>query len=563
MSIPSEPQGSLDRFFPPAQEDTGAQPAAGPTRASDPLQRFAEESGGPQQRGSRPRESPQEWQYAQEWQNDRPSPPPEQSPQRWGVEPSTPPAQPQRSYSGPPVAAEPPLAEPAQPAGPPPQQQQTYDQAPAAAQRWGVQPSAPAAAPEQYSGQPAQPGQEITQPVQPAQPVQPVQPAQPAAHVPWTPETALAQYARTQQSAQPAAQPVREPWAEEQTQATPVRNQAMPDWMDEPLDPRYVDERVGDDEQSLTYNADRLDLVGKRKLPPGRGWRKWLYWMTFRSLNLGLSPAEVAYAEMVEAIRQPIRGDYKIGVVSLKGGVGKTTTTVTLGSVFAQLRKGDRVVALDGNPDFGNLVSRVPRQTNTTVKDLLADGDLSRYGDVRHHTSQNSHGLEVVAGERDLAQSERFSKSEYERVMAVLQRHYSLLFTDCGTGLINEAMAGVLDTANSLILVSSMTVDGARAASANIEWLLIHGHQHLVERAVVILNTNKQGKGGANVDQLKKHFSPYVRAVHVIPFDDHLAEGGEVNLELLDKATKRSFEELAELIASDFPSATGRHRTLA
>ena len=122
-------------------------------------------------------------------------------------------------------------------------------------------------------------------------------------------------------------------------------------------------------------------------------------------------------------------------------------------------------------------------------------------------------------------------------------------------------MAGVLETADSLILVSSMTVDGARAASASIEWLLIHGHQHLVRRSLVILNTNKQGKSRANVDQLKDHFSPYVRAVHVIPFDDHLAEGGEVDLELLDEKTKRSFEELAELIATDFPNATGgRHR---
>jgi MinD-like ATPase involved in chromosome partitioning or flagellar assembly len=333
----------------------------------------------------------------------------------------------------------------------------------------------------------------------------------------------------------------------------------MADWMDEPVDARFIDKRMGDDEGSLVHSADRLDLVGSRKLPPGHGWRKWLYLLTFKQLNLGLSPAEIAYAEMVETIRQPIRGDYKIGVASLKGGVGKTTTTVTLGSVFAQHRKGDRVVALDGNPDFGNLVSRVPRQTNTTVKDLLADEDLSRYGDVRHHTSQNVHGLEVVAGERDLAQSERFSMSEYERVMAVLQRHYSLIFTDCGTGLINEAMDGVLKTANALILVSSVTVDGARAASANIEWLTIHGYQHLVSRAVVILNNNKQGKTTANIEQLKEHFSPHVRAVHVIPFDDHLAEGGEVNLKLLKQSTLRAFEELAELIATDFPSATGKH----
>jgi MinD-like ATPase involved in chromosome partitioning or flagellar assembly len=47
--------------------------------------------------------------------------------------------------------------------------------------------------------------------------------------------------------------------------------------------------------------------------------------------------------------------------------------------------------------------------------------------------------------------------------------------------------------------------------------------------------------------------------VHVIPFDDHLAEGGEVNLKLLKQSTLRAFEELAELIATDFPSATGKH----
>lgn len=334
----------------------------------------------------------------------------------------------------------------------------------------------------------------------------------------------------------------------------------LPEWMVEPAEStKYVDERVGSDEASLTSGADRLDLVGSAKLAPGRGWRKWLYYLTFKSWNLGLSPSEVAYAEMIARIRQPIHGDYKIGVMSLKGGVGKTTTTVTLGSTFAELRKGDRVVAVDGNPDFGNLVSRVPRQTNTTVKDLLADGELERYGEVRQHTSQNIHGLEVVAGERDLAQSEVFSKAEYDRVMGVLQKHYSLIFTDCGTGQINEVMAGVLDSAHALILVSSMTVDGARAVSANIEWLRLHGHQHLVERAVVILNTNKQGRSSANVEQLQEHFGPHVRAVHVIPFDDHLAEGDVVNLALLHKKTVRAFEELAELIAADFPNATGKH----
>ncbi|WP_102145579.1 AAA family ATPase [Mycobacterium hubeiense] len=559
MSINHDSQDSYDRFFPPAQDNTGGQPAVGPKGHTWP-RHGADPGGGNQQPPTGGQPAVDQRQRSGETGGYGGDPraadqrqlhrlPPPAGPYN---SPPLPPPPGERSYSQPAAAPTPPVAEPAQPSEQPaageapanPREQfwtATNDQSsgrPAPQQAW------PDAA---NRAAPAARGDEAARPAAPVWPDEAGRAHAPVQQQPWVDEatTVVPRGWVARQPQQPTYQP-------------PPQSE-QPEWMSEPYDARYVDQRVGDDEKSLTFSADRLDLVGKRKLPPGRGWRKWLYRLSFHSINLGLSPAEVAYAEMVETIRQPIRGDYKIGVVSLKGGVGKTTSTVTLGSVFAQHRKGDRVVALDGNPDFGNLISRVPRQTNTTVKDLLADADLSRYGDVRHHTSQNIHGLEVVAGERDLAQSERFSKSEYERVMAVLQSHYSLIFTDCGTGLINEAMAGVLDTANALILVSSVTVDGARAASANIEWLLIHGHHHLVQRAVVILNQNKQGKTSANIDQLKEHFSPHVRAVHVIPFDEHLAEGGAVNLGLLSKKTLRAFEELAELIATDFPNATGKH----
>lgn len=526
MSVNHDSRDSYDRFF-PKDSDTGEQPAGDTWRDRQAGARDNRES-----TGSQPVAAPDARRYnaapQQEQRSDN-----GQQPQQWGSDPRSPqsvipgrpgwpqqpwPAPPQheqppgndeRTYSHIPIpTSEPPLAEPASGAH---TREQFFHAGPSEDQRaWPhVQP-----APQQAFANPH------------ASPLQSLPGSQPQRHAPATAAPSTTEF-----------------------------TQNLPGWMVESADSNLVDHRVGDDEESLTYTADRLDLIGSRKLPPGRGWRKWLYTLTFHKLNLGLSPIEIAYAEMVTTIRQPITGDYKIAVLSLKGGVGKTTTTVTLGSTFAQLRKGDRVVALDGNPDFGNLVSRVTKQTNTTVKDLLSDKDLDRYGDVRKHTSQNDHGLEVVAGERDLNQSEQFSKDEFERVMAVLERHYTLIFTDCGTGVINEAMAGVLETAHALIMVCSMTVDGARAVSANIEWLRRHGHHHLVERAVVVLNTNKQGKSSANVDQLREHFGPWVRAVHVIPFDDHLAEGAEVHLALLNKETRRAFEELAEIIATDFPSA--------
>ena len=45
-------------------------------------------------------------------------------------------------------------------------------------------------------------------------------------------------------------------------------------------------------------------------------------------------------------------------MLSRKGGAGKTTTALMLGHTFASWR-GDRVVALDANPDAGSLAHRV------------------------------------------------------------------------------------------------------------------------------------------------------------------------------------------------------------
>ena len=49
------------------------------------------------------------------------------------------------------------------------------------------------------------------------------------------------------------------------------------------------------------------------------------------------------------------------------------------------------------------------------------------------------------------------------------------------------------------------------------------------------------------------------RAVQVVPFDDHLAEGAEIDIELVSKPTRRALLELAAMVADDFAIAGGRH----
>ncbi|MDR7171099.1 MinD-like ATPase involved in chromosome partitioning or flagellar assembly [Nocardia kruczakiae] len=357
------------------------------------------------------------------------------------------------------------------------------------------------------------------------------------------------QYSQPQQYAQP------NPYMPGQQAGSPEQYQHAPNPQAPQAQAQYQQFQQGQPPQQYPPNGVTPSLedvpMRRAKKAPGSGWRRAVHHMSGGAINPGMSAEELRLQELVARIRQPVRGDYRIATLSLKGGVGKTTTTMGIGSIFASIR-GDRVIAVDANPDFGTLSQRVPLQTRSTVRDLLLDQQIRSYGDVRRHTSQATSRLEVLASERDPAASESFSEDEYRQVLRVLQRFYNIILTDCGTGLMHSAMAGVLDLAHSLVLISSSAIDGARSAAATLDWLSLHGHDHLVRNAVVVINLPREGSPNVAIQHLREYFLARCRAVHVIPYDPHLAEGAEIDLARLHKNTKRALVELAATVADDF-----------
>ncbi|WP_193044456.1 MinD/ParA family ATP-binding protein [Mycolicibacterium baixiangningiae] len=299
-------------------------------------------------------------------------------------------------------------------------------------------------------------------------------------------------------------------------------------------------------------------LLGQPKPAPSHGWRKWLYLATFKTVNIGESPKAAEQDSLITRVKQPLGGCYRIAVLSLKGGVGKTTITATMGATFASIR-GDRVVAVDANPDRGTLSQKVPLETTATVRHLLRDAEgIERYSDVRAYTSQGPSRLEVLASETDPAVSEAFSSDDYTRTLEVLERYYSLVLTDCGTGLMHSAMTAVLANADVLVVISSGSVDGARSASATLDWLDAHGHQALVANAIAVINAVRPRSGKVDLQKVSDHFSRRCRAVRVVPFDPHLEEGAEISLERLRPTTRDALLELAGVVADGFAGAARR-----
>jgi MinD-like ATPase involved in chromosome partitioning or flagellar assembly len=312
-----------------------------------------------------------------------------------------------------------------------------------------------------------------------------------------------------------------------------------------------------DDDSSPYQDLSTVALLGRRKRAPSEGWRKWLYLASFKLINVGESPKALHRDGLIATVQHPLRDCYRIAVLSLKGGVGKTTITATLGATLASIR-GDRVIAVDANPDRGTLSQKVPLETPATVRHLLRDAEgIATYSDVRGYTSQSPSRLEVLASESDPAVSEAFSSEDYSRTTEVLERFYSLVLTDCGTGLMHSAMAAVLAKADMLVVVSSGSVDGARSASATLDWLDAHGHEDMVRNSVAVINAVRPRSGKVDLRKVVDHFNRRCRAVLEVPFDPHLEEGAEISLERLKPATRQALLELAAVVASGFPGATG------
>ncbi|MFV0496433.1 MinD/ParA family ATP-binding protein [Mycobacterium sp.] len=333
-------------------------------------------------------------------------------------------------------------------------------------------------------------------------------------------------------------------------QEHPGARHGRPEFDPEPQPPSPYQER----QSHAGYPELSADaLLRPVKPPPSEGWRRVLYGLSGQLINLGESPRATRHNNLVAQINRPLSGCYRIAVLSLKGGVGKTTITATLGSTLAAIR-GDRVVAVDANPDRGTLREKVTPGTAATVRDLLRDaGSIERYSDVRRYVSQNSSGLEVLASDSDPSVSEAFDGDDYTRALGILDRFYGLVLTDCGTGLLHSAMPAVLAKADVLIVVAAGSIDGAHSASATLDWLQAHGHEGLVRDSIAVINAVRSNSGKVDLHKVVDHFAQRCRRVQVVPFDPHLEEGGVISLDRLKRETREAVVELAAAVADGFP----------
>ena len=323
-------------------------------------------------------------------------------------------------------------------------------------------------------------------------------------------------------------------------------------------------EQPGDEPRELRTRAERRRLADAGRpfisVAPERpqgGLRRFLYTATGGVINIGPSQKELQEQELIERISRPLRGSHTTAVLSLKGGIGKTSTTVGIGMALAQHR-GDIPCAIDANPDSGDLVERalgeraIQAHQPPSITDLLKQlGQVDSLTALQGYLQQAGR-LHVLAGEQDPALSDSLTAEEWRRIHAEFAKYYSVIVTDCGTGVTHNAMKGILHTADNIVIAAGFAVSGAQRALQTLNWLANHGYERLARESIVVITDKERVSDRVDKQAIQESLRGYCGKLVVVPFDRAVVDGDRINLDMLQEETRRAYMNIAAAMVDGY-----------
>ena len=298
-------------------------------------------------------------------------------------------------------------------------------------------------------------------------------------------------------------------------------------------------------------------LVRPPKAVPQGGIRGAMYRLTSGRVNFGPSQTQIRLAERDSRISRSLERPYSTVFLSFKGGIGKTSTAVGVGLALAQAR-GVPPIAIDADPDSGDLAERLLgedemlRLRPRSITDLV--GDIPRvktWTDLSGYITQVDR-LHVVAGEQDPAVSDSLTADGYRRVHELVQNFFSVVLTDCGTGVTHNAMSGILAKADSVVIATGYAFSGVKRAVSTVDWLASHGYEKLAQEAIIVLTDKDNVSIRVQKDMVRTHLASHSRQVFVVPNDQTVADGDRISLERVHPRTREAWSEIAAALIDGY-----------
>ena len=265
-----------------------------------------------------------------------------------------------------------------------------------------------------------------------------------------------------------------------------------------------------------------------------------------------------------------------VAVLSLKGGVGKTT--IVLGLASAALRRGARTLVVDLDPQCNATATLDPEDTVATLADVL---ETPRPAVLRAAIARSGWGeeVDVLVGSESLEQLndqdpdprrlEKLSRAltELGPLLSDGELPYQLVLLDCPPSL-GRLTRSALMAAHGALLVTEPTlfaVSGAQRAFEAVEKAREEHNPNLSPLGVVVNRVRPQSyEHQYRIAELREHFG---RLVMPVALPDRLAvqqaQGACVPIHQWGTPGAREVSLALNLLLARVlrTSGRGRHRT--
>lgn len=243
-----------------------------------------------------------------------------------------------------------------------------------------------------------------------------------------------------------------------------------------------------------------------------------------------------------EMLQQPVTTGRQIAVTSIRGGAGKSTVAALLGTTYAHYRQ-DPVLFVEADPALGSLPLRLGAESlRWTTGDLagIIEPQMSLL-DITGYLVQLPGNAWLLPGSQGQIGAMLDSRA-YERVMVSLRRYFGVTVVDCET-LPAEVARVALSAAQARVLAAPATLEGITSTYAVLTWMQSLPRQVIAGTVVVL--SELVPHPGLDLDEAAQKLKATGASVQVLPYDRHLAAGGEIRTELLAHATREAATRLA------------------
>lgn len=146
-----------------------------------------------------------------------------------------------------------------------------------------------------------------------------------------------------------------------------------------------------------------------------------------------------------------------ISVSSVKGGVGKTTTTLNLAGIYCTY--GKRVLIVDMDLYSGGIATSLNVRNTKDIFTLIDSMSGNRFTELRKYVTTYNNNIDVLACPKDPRMAMKVDSKFIPLVLDLAKREYDIVLVDT-SHILSEVNLSVLDNSYmSLFIVTNDLVD--------------------------------------------------------------------------------------------------------